>query len=434
MLLINDILDLSKIDSGNFNIEYQPVNLFELLNEIHQIFILKCDEKDLELKVYIDPKIPEYLILSDARLRQVLINIVGNAVKFTDHGSVNIQAVQIDSDADSLKKNIRIDVIDTGIGIAKDQQMKIFDVFQQQEGQEFSKYGGTGLGLNISKKLMELMGGEIQVASKENEGTSFSIFLNEVPVYTEQINDKKERISLLQMDLSEYTLLIVDDSSANRHLIMEYLAPSGAKIIEAGNGQQAYEKAQELLPSIIFLDIRMPVMNGFETAEALKKYPPTSDIPLVAFTANVSFESEDKFQEVGFEHILLKPIEFEKLGDIIQDLLKIDSVTEMQKVTEVVVENIGFENIQIVDLRKAQEELSSLMKEWDNVKGNKFVNVILEFSSKIIGIGEQYSVNTIITFGKQLQANAYSFDTERIERDLNLFPSLINELNSYLDD
>ncbi|MCK5775915.1 MAG: response regulator, partial [Bacteroidales bacterium] len=244
----------------------------------------------------------------------------------------------------------------------------------------------------------------------------------------------KERVSLLQMDLSEYTLLIVDDSAANRHLIMEYLAPSGAKIIEAGNGQQAYEKAQELLPSIIFLDIRMPVMDGFETAEALKIYPPTRDIPLVAFTANVSFDSEDKYQEVGFEHVLLKPIDFEKLGDILQDLLKIDSVIEEQRITETIIENNGFENIQIIDLRKAYKELASLMEEWEQVKDNKFVNVILEFGSKIIGIGERYSVDAIITYGKQLQANAYSFDTEKIEQDLSLFPSLINELNSYLND
>jgi len=434
LFLINDILDLSKIDSGSFNIEYQPVNIVELLNEIHQIFMLKCDEKDLELNISIDPQIPELLILSDARLRQVLINIIGNAIKFTDNGSISISVLQLESDDNALKRDLKIDVVDTGIGIPENQQNKIFNVFQQQEGQAFSKYGGTGLGLNISKKLMELMGGDIQVVSKENEGSTFSISLYDVPVFTEVIKEKKDRVSLLQMDLSDYSLLIVDDSPANRYLIIEYLTPSGAMLIEAGNGQQAYEKAQELLPSIIFLDIRMPVMNGFETAKALKNYPPTRHIPLVAFTANVSFESDVKYHEAGFEHVLLKPIDFEKLGDIIQELLNIDNVTEEQQLTDAVVENIGFENIQIVDLKKAQEELSSLMEEWDYVKGNKFVNVILDFSAKIVEIGERYSVNSIIAFGKQLQANAYSFDTVKIEHDLSLFPALIDELKTYLND
>jgi len=434
LVLINDILDLSKIEAGNFDIQYQPVNVQELINEIRQVFVLKCDEKDLAFNVYVDPKIPKSLILSDARLRQVFINIVGNAVKFTDSGSVSIVAKLVEAPIDTPKKSLRIDIIDTGIGIAEDQQLKIFDVFQQQEGQEYRKYGGTGLGLNISKRLMELMGGKIQVKSKEGEGTTFSLFLNDVPVYHETVEKSKVSISILDMDLKAYSFLIVDDSSANRNLIKEFLKPSGVTIIEASNGQEAFTKAQELLPTLIFLDIRMPVMNGFETAKALKEYQPTKDIPLIAFTANVSFKTDVKYKEAGFVDVLLKPIQLDELGHIIQELLKISETRTEIKDGESETDDIGFENIQIVDLTDAFHELSFLLDEWEYVKSNKFINTILDFSIKIIKIGEIYSIKSIVKYGKHLQVNAYSFDTEKIEKDLDRFPHLIDELKSYLND
>lgn len=434
LILINDILDLSKIEAGNFNIEYQPVDLHELISEIRQVFILKCDEKDLVFNIKVDPEIPKSLILSGDRLRQVFINVVGNAVKFTERGSISIVAKLVVDPIVTSKRNLRIDIIDTGIGIADNQQLKIFDVFQQQEGQEYSKYGGTGLGLNISKRLMELMGGEIYVASVKGEGTTFSLILNNVPIYHEPIKKRKEYISILEMDLKAYLFLIVDDNSVNRNLIKEFLKPSGVKIIEASNGQEALEKAQETLPSLIFLDIRMPVMDGFETAQALKKYQPTKDIPLIAFTANVTFNTDPRYEEVGFVDVLLKPIQFEKFGNIIRDLLHIDDAILDKQDIKSPEDETGFENIQIVDLKNTFKELSFLIEEWEYVKSNKFVNTILDFSLKVINIGESYSVKSIINYGKQLQVNSYSFDTEKMEKDLAQFPHLIDELKSYLDD
>jgi len=437
LILINDILDLSKIEAGKFEIEYQPVNLKSLVEEIRQVFTLKCDEKDLLFHTDIDPQIPDALMLSDSRLRQIFVNIVGNAIKFTERGSITIKVAQIAAPINTSKINLEIDIIDTGVGIPDEQQQNIFHAFHQQEGQEFNKYGGTGLGLTISKRLMELMGGKIKLSSIVDKGTTFSLYLNDVPVSTEDIKEEQILdITLLNdINLSESSILVVDDSKANRNLIIEFLSPTGATIYEAGNGQEAFDKAKELLPSIIFLDIRMPVMNGLETAKALRNYLSTAQIPLVAFTASISYSKTNKYEVAGFDDVLLKPVQMDELSNVITKHLNVlPTITDKEKDILEDVNDTGFENIRIVDLKAALDDLVHLESEWEFAKSNRFVNVVLEFSIKMIDIGESYSVNAITKYGQQLQLNARSFDTIKMEKSLNAFPQLVDELRSYLND
>lgn len=435
LILINDILDLSKIEAGKFKIEYQAVNLRNLVKDIKQVFALKCDEKDLLFHLNIDEQIPEALILSDARLRQIFVNIVGNAIKFTDRGSVSISVKQIAAPINQSKINLKIDIVDTGIGIPEEQQDKVFSAFQQREGQDINKYGGTGLGLSISKQLVELMGGKINLKSKAGEGTTFTIYLNDVKIAeSKEVEEKKDKGVVKNIDLTNVSILVVDDSKANRSLILEFLEPSNATIYEAGNGQEAYEKAKELLPDIVFLDIRMPVMNGLETAKALKDYYSTSSIPLVAFTASISFASTNKYKEAGFSDVLLKPVQITDLYNVLLQYVKLDEVQSATVIdSEVDVDKKTFEDIKIGDLSDALEELINLKPQWELLKKNKFINQTFAFAGRVLEIGEKYKISVISQYAKKLQTFAESFDTEKMEKTLDKFPALLEELNRYLN-
>jgi len=435
LILINDILDLSKIEAGKFEIEYQAVNLRNLVKDIKQVFALKCDEKDLLFHLNIDNQIPEALILSDARLRQIFVNIVGNAIKFTDRGSVSISVNQIAAPINQSKINLKIDITDTGIGIPEEQQNKIFNAFQQREGQDINKYGGTGLGLSISKQLVELMGGKIKLQSKPGEGTTFTIYLNDVKIAeSKDVEEKKDKGVVKNIDLTNVSILVVDDSKANRSLILEFLEPSNATVYEAGNGQEAYEKTKELLPDIVFLDIRMPVMNGLETAKALKDYYSTSSIPLVAFTASISFSSTNKYKEAGFSDVLLKPVQITDLYNVLLQYVKLDEVHSAAVIeSEVEFDKKTFEDIKIDELSMAVKELMELKPQWEKLKKSKFINQIFAFAGKVLEIGEKYKISVISQYAGILQNFTESFDTEKMEKTLDEYPALIEELNRYLN-
>ncbi|NPD45073.1 MULTISPECIES: hybrid sensor histidine kinase/response regulator [unclassified Lentimicrobium] len=437
LVLINDILDLSKIEAGKFDIEYRTVNIQNLIADIKQVFTLKCDEKDLLFETYIDPKIPRALELSDTRLRQIFVNIVGNAIKFTDKGRISISVYQIAAPVSTNNINLKIEIQDTGVGIPKEQQNKIFSAFQQQEGQEFNKYGGTGLGLTISKRLMELMGGKIALNSEVGVGSTFTLYLNDVPLSTEnpEVFETEENFVLNELDLNGISILVVDDSWANRDLIKEYLIETNATIFEAGNGQEAFESAKENLPDIIFLDIRMPVMTGPETAKALRDYFPTAEIPLVAFTASVSFASASNFKAAGFDDVLLKPVQMNEMADVISKYVSVSADTKVSVIPSVEEESYAsYENIRIIDLKAALEELQLLKGKWEFTKSNRFINTVLDFSKEVEEIGVSYGINSITLYGKKLSLHAESFDTEKMEKTLNEFVDMVGELNSYLND
>ena len=437
LVLINDILDLSKIEAGKFEIEYQAVNLRSLIDEIRKVFTLKCDEKGLLLNIHVDIAVPEVLIISRTRLRQILINILGNAIKFTEKGSVSLRVKTADTTGLDDKVNLQIDIEDTGIGIPAEQQQAIFKAFRQQKGQVYSKYGGTGLGLTISKRLMELMGGRIELQSIEGKGTVFTLLLNDIIVSkkVELKEESKTVSSIMNLDLSSKTILIVDDSEANRSLIAEFLAPTKAKIHEASNGQEAFEKAKKIIPSLIFLDIRMPVMNGFETAIALKSFLFTSNIPLIAFTAGSPNSEADKYQSAGFDDILLKPVKIEDLFGILEKFIS-KKLTQRVHVEEDILgfKDIDFENISLVDLKAAIDELHDLGEFWKNIKNEPLDDSLSEFGKKVKDIGEKYHINSIIQYGANIKKKKGVFDMGKAKKCLDDFPILVNELSSLVDD
>lgn len=309
LTLINDILDLSRVEAGKMRLEYQPMDLMRLLDDVRRMFAARAEERGLELRVRLEGEMPPTMVLDETRLRQVLFNLVGNAIKFTEAGSVEILAraeEAVDSQGQS-SFTLNIAVRDTGIGIPISQQSRIFEAFEQQEGQSNRKYGGTGLGLAISRKLVEMMGGELSLESLPGQGSCFTVRIDQVDVAsTEGDNDDSAATDSYWFEPA--IVLVVDDNEINRGLVRDMLEPEGLEVIEAGTGREALEQAAARKPDLVLMDIRMPEMDGFATRAAMNRDPALAGIPVVALTASVMPSEASRIRSARFHGYLRKPV------------------------------------------------------------------------------------------------------------------------------
>jgi PAS domain S-box-containing protein len=305
--IINDILDISKIESGSFKIEEEIFNIKNILLEVLELFTEKARIKNIVLKTDIPPELHEFVKGDALRLKQVLLNLLGNALKFTPQGTITVSIKH--NDDKSLGGNFIIKVIDNGIGISKEQQDKLFQPFSQADSSTTKNHGGTGLGLSISKKLVELMGGTIWMKSTEGTGTSVSFTVE--CVHSHAAADKVEVKDVVSLHLRELNILIVDDSETNRQLIRAYLKKLKHKITEAENGQIAINKIQEQHFDIILMDIQMPVMDGYEATRRIRMYEKEKALTrsrVIALSAYAQKEEHDKSIASGCDLHLNKPI------------------------------------------------------------------------------------------------------------------------------
>jgi len=293
--LLNDILDLSKIEAGKMEVRKSAVNPHMLFDELGQFFKLSANNKGLELLIDVDAVIPEVLLLDLTRLRQVLINLMGNAIKFTEQGYVRLHARVVNEHDIRSQIDLQIDIEDTGAGIGKNDLESIFKAFEQAEALNSSKYEGTGLGLSISSKLIKLMGGEISVNSEQGKGSTFSLHLNGVDVgsIAELSSDIENLDKEMQFEFEPGFVLVVDDIFDNRLLISENFKATGLNVIEARNGKEAVDIVRKNKVDLILMDLRMPVMNGYEAALIIKK---SFNIPILALTASVMKDEFDRIK------------------------------------------------------------------------------------------------------------------------------------------
>ncbi|MDM8525110.1 two-component regulator propeller domain-containing protein [Desulfococcaceae bacterium HSG8] len=293
MTLLNDILDLSKIEAGKMKIKYEAVNPIFVFKEIASVFSQKISEKGLEFFLETDTNLPEYLLLDQVRLRQILLNMVGNAVKFTESGSVKISVQTLDSEETPGTADFIFSVRDTGIGIPDEQKKTIFDAFEQQSGQDHAIYGGTGLGLAITRRLVEMMGGAISVSGEKGKGSVFTVTLKNVrKAEAGDAPDEEIEISADSIIFDKAAILIADDIANNRILLLGYLEDFAFEIIEAEDGRRAFDLARDRHPDLILMDMKMPVMDGREATQIIKTCDDTRDIPIIAVTADVMKASE----------------------------------------------------------------------------------------------------------------------------------------------
>ncbi len=304
--LLNDILDLSKIEAGQLEIRKDVVNIKSFIIVTIKIFSEKAERKGLILESQIDDGIPSNLMLDELRLRQVIYNLLSNAIKFTPTGkiTISVQRENIESKNISLLFKIK----DTGIGIPEDQQKLIFEPFRQRDGQDLAQYGGTGLGLTISKKLTELMGGTITLESKVNQGSTFIVQLKNIEMDHKYQNYVLQNlVKPTQIRFIDSKILIAEDIESNRNLVKEYLEGQNVTIIETENGEDAVDKIKENFPDLILMDLRMPIMDGDQAIDIIKADKVLKEIPIIVLTASTTKgeKQSDLFAKV--DAVLLKP-------------------------------------------------------------------------------------------------------------------------------
>ncbi len=318
--IINDILDLSKIEAGKLSIEYNPIDIYKLFNEIHQIFETSMKDKKLRFSINIAADVPKFLVLDGNRVRQVLLNLIGNAQKFTEQGHVEVNVV---SNGDSTKMEsveLTIQVKDSGIGI--DSMDQIFKNFEQHKKLNTQKYGGTGLGLAISRKLAEKMNGQLTATSEVGKGSVFTFQLNKVVITT---STTKHDVVNQHYEFEPAVVMVVDDVDTNRMVVCKYLEPFPFKLIEAKNGIEAVSLALKIKPDLILMDLRMPEMDGYQATINIKK---KLKVPIIALTASALENKNSKNKKIIFDNYLRKPILKTKLVETIGKYLGHNAVTK----------------------------------------------------------------------------------------------------------
>lgn len=314
--IINDILDLSKIEAGKLKVQKEPIDIKDLADELHNIFYVKIEEKGLKCQIDFDEKIPNALFIDEIRIRQILINLVGNAIKFTDKGHINVSFKVIPNSSRDSTLDLHVSVQDSGIGINDADRDKIFEVFEQQSGQDNRKFGGTGLGLSISQKLAHLMGGEIVLESPKEGGSIFTLKLYHVEIAL--TNPKANKFyAHHKTSFHQELVLAVDDIEDNLVLIETLLQGYGFEVISTNDPEKSIELAKQYLPKLIFMDIKMPKMDGYEVTDILKNLPETKDIPIIAVSASVLGEKEEAMRRGLFDAFVSKPINTRELEEAI---------------------------------------------------------------------------------------------------------------------
>ena len=322
---INDILDFSKIEAGMLSIEKIPCDLQKTVVEAVQPMVLRAEEKGLELRCEISQDLPETFVSDPVRLRQIMVNLVGNAIKFTSRGEVIVNVSQA-TDGNQQELLLYFTVRNTGIGIPPDRLEHIFEAFTQADSSTSRKYGGTGLGLTITRRLVELMGGQLGVNNELDKGSFFHFTLPTesvgaaIPASSLQgarpdSGAKKESAPLPEV-AQKFEILLVEDNPVNRKLALMLLERHGYQVTVANNGQEALDILSGRQFAVVLMDMQMPVMDGLEATRAIRtgeKEGAAPRTPIITMTANAMLGDQERCMEAGMDNYLAKPIRVDQL-------------------------------------------------------------------------------------------------------------------------
>lgn len=427
--IINDILDLSKIEAGKLEIKNESLNPTSLFLEIESIFHSKIISKNISFIVEIDKTIPKYIIMDGVRIRQILFNLIGNAIKFTEKGHIKLKVENIYKDNIKSKVDLIFSVEDTGIGIDEKNLNNIFNAFEQQSNHDVAKYGGTGLGLAICTKLVHMMNGEIAVKSEQNKGSIFTVILKDIPVSSMEDEIVSQKLLTSNIEFEKAQILVVDDVEENRKLVAASLKDFDIDLLMAQNGQEALDKLKNVNVDLILMDLRMPVMNGYEAASIIKNNERLKKIPLIALTASVMGKDLEKVSKYGFDGYLRKPV---ILDDLIVELGKYLKYHFLNK--EISLDN----NSKIINPEKLNFVIKQLenefKREWINIKDGGDFSLIEEFAKKINNLSIEQDIYILKDYSEELIKNINSFDIEKVDYLMNTYLELIENLKGKIEN
>ena len=317
LTILNDILDFSKLDAGKLNVEYIELDLLKLVESVVELMQSRASEKGLLIQSYVDVDVPQYIESDPTRLRQVLINLISNAIKFSERGTIDVHIKNIHEDG--YDATLRFEIKDQGIGITEDAQKALFKEFTQADASTSRKYGGTGLGLSICQRIVHLLGGEIGATSKEGEGSTF--WFN-VPVKTSDYDPLLDGDSLDQSSTYVVTepmnILLAEDNKVNQEVALGYLEKLNHKVTLAENGAIAYDLVQKHDFDLILMDMQMPIMDGLEATKKIKELGnEKSETPVIALTANALKGDDERCLAAGMIDHVGKPINANELYNAI---------------------------------------------------------------------------------------------------------------------
>lgn len=430
--VINDILDLSKIESGTMDIELQPMSYNEIISDIKMVFQDNIKEKGLSFKITTEKSVPDNIIMDETRFYQIIFNLVSNAIKFTSKGYVHVHAFSTKTEqVDEI--NLMISIEDSGIGIKKDEQDLIFESFTQQSGKINRSFEGTGLGLAIVGGLLDKLDASINLKSQLGKGTTFTLTFNHVKIDRSantktQLKDQKG-----SFQLEPCTIMIVDDIEFNIEVLKALIGNnSQINFIDAYDGKEALEKLAIEKPDIIFMDIRMPVLDGFDATRIIKENKDWKAIPVVAFSASTIKRKNDLIDQL-FDGFLQKPVFKKDLEPILMKFLphRFESPLLENKEEDTVVEELELEMEmdfvqKLPEIIKELEEVYTPM--WEKIKGNLVIYEIEEFKNKLADLAFQNNCATISKYCSELDLGLQTFEIELIEKKLIDFPNLIEKL------
>ncbi|ACK72395.1 multi-sensor hybrid histidine kinase [Gloeothece citriformis PCC 7424] len=432
--LINDILDLSKIEAGKLELNFEPLYLRELIQEIQQIFFQKALKKNLSLLVEIQENVPNTILFDEIRLRQILFNVVGNALKFTEQGyvKISVDAQTNDDNCESNQTNtinLILSVEDSGIGIAQDQQIRIFDAFKQTEGQSTRKYGGTGLGLAITRRLTEMLEGKIDLQSEVGKGTIFKFIFPDVSLTDLSVAIKTP----LDEDLQQFapsTILVVDDVQSNLDLIEAYFNETQHHLLFAKDGREAIEMAQDYHPDVILLDLRLPYMSGQEVAQYLKQNEKTQDIPIIILTASV-FKTPSKEELTTLcKGFLNKPVCRSQLVSIFKNILPLKTdfqVTQDLDINTILTLTSLSPSVSPKLLEKLRQEEK---QNYQSLCKKMIWRELHQFTERLKNWAIEYQCQNLENYTNLLEYQLQNFEWDELTKTIEAFPKLRQRLES----
>jgi PAS domain S-box-containing protein len=414
LTLIDDILDLSKIEAGKLEIRPEPLSLRRLVHDVEAMFEPSFDDKGVDLITEIDPGLPEGLVLDQVRIRQILINLVGNALKFTAQGFVRLQVSCAHSTSHAGCVDVQFAVEDTGIGIPQDQHEVIFENFRQRNSQSTREYGGSGLGLAITKKLTDLMGGQISVVSEVNQGSLFRIQLPAVSSRPQGL--RRAYPGRENMQFPSATILVVDKIWSNAELISGFLESTPLRVLHAESANEALGICERELPDLVFLDLRLPDLSGMHAAELMKKLIP--GLPVLALASS----AEPEGQEVSadrFDGFLSKPLTQSKVLALCSSFLQQSTDLETQnpdrkkggarrapqsKAADL---HPAVQALDAVTLHKLRTEIVPRCRELNQAL---IVDDVLVVAEDITKAAAGTEARDLVIWGEELQGRVQSFD------------------------
>jgi signal transduction histidine kinase/DNA-binding NarL/FixJ family response regulator len=417
LAVINDLLDFSAIEAGRIAMTPKATNLREIVDGVESMFIQQALAKGIDLDIHIDAETPAALLIDGDRVRQMLLNLVSNAVKYTESGQVLI-AVEVKAGTEPRTATCVIRVTDTGPGIGKAYLEMIFEPFARYESKPGSGPGGTGLGLSITRQLARAMGGDVSVESKVGKGSTFTLRLPNLPIASAAIAGPQDGLRL--RDLRPFGVLVVDDVELNREVLSAMFSGSPHELRLAVSAEEALAILDEWIPDVILLDIRMAGMDGIELARRLRAEPASRNIHLVAVTAAKVDGQNDR---AGlFDGTVLKPFTEAALAQELTHAFEVAPQAEPRHDSE--------RPDRPMDYRLAGELHLLLDSRWRTIIDTLTISDVRDFADHLVELGTEYGSQIIRRYGQSLMAAASSFDVTRIESLLASFPAKVAEVEN----